>query len=125
MAAIKAVEFSKLAFIERDYEGASKLLPSDEQNPATVEKIKELITKMHPASFPIKVTAVDYEPIHGQAAIRIYLLGENGSEKFYYGFVLVGSADEGYSVSEIYRSTEPFQSSQLKQQLPVKRSTGG
>lgn len=122
-AAIKAVEFARLAFILQNYEGASKLLPPN-QNSSTVEKIKELVTKMHPTSYPTKVTATDYEPLPGQKAMRIYLLGENDDEKFYYGFVMVGTEGEGYSVSEIYRGSEKLPSSGMKQPLPVKRSTG-
>src|SRR5947209_11904594 len=71
MAAIKAVQFAKLAFIQQDYESASKLLPAGQQNSSGAEKIKELVTKMHPTSYPTKVTATDYEPVPGQKAIKI------------------------------------------------------
>jgi hypothetical protein len=125
MAAIKAAEFARLAFIQQNYTGASKLVPPDQQNPAGVEKIKELVTKMHPTSYPTKVTATDYEPLSGQKAMRIYLLGENGNEKFYYGFVMGGTEGEGYAVSEIYRGAEPLSSLGMKQPLPVKRAAGG
>lgn len=126
VAAAKAVEFVKAAFVERNFERASKSLPIRRQNPNSVKQVEDLVTKMHSSSYPTKVTATEYEPVPGQKAIRIFLIGENNqNEKFYYATVLEGTVDEGYSVVESYRSPKPFPSSAARKPLPIKRSTDG
>jgi hypothetical protein len=124
LAAIKAVEFARIAFIQRDIESASKLLPSNQQHPDTVETLSRLVSEIHPSSYPRKVTATSYERIPGQKAMKIYLLGENDSEKFYYCLVMVGTSDEGYAVSQVFRSQRPYASTGRQQPLQIQRSAG-
>lgn len=124
VAADRAVEFAKAAIVERNYEKASKLLPEGGQQPEFVKQIEDLVIKAHPASYPTKVTAKEFEPIPGQKAIRIFLIGENGKdEKFYYSFMLTGTVDEGYRVAEIYRYKDSFPASQTRKPLSVQKST--
>src|SRR5687768_12065543 len=88
-AAIVAIKFAGAALIERDFEKASKLLPVARQSPASIKQMEDLITKLHPASYPSSISATEDEPIPGQKAIRIFLVGENNQdEKFYYALVL-------------------------------------
>src|SRR4051812_2853496 len=97
VAAEKAIEFARVAIIDRDFVKASKLLPVERQGPASAKQLEDLITKIHPTSYPTKVTAVEYEPMPGQKAIKLFLVGENNqNETFYYTFVLTGTVDEGY-----------------------------
>ena len=126
VAAVKAIEFAKAAIIDRDFEKASKLLPVERQNPASIKQLEDLITKIHPTSYPTKVTAIEYEPMHGQKAIKLFLVGENNQqETFYYTFILAGTVDEGYGIIEVYRSRSAFPPSQTRKALSDKRSTDG
>jgi len=126
LAAAKTVEFAKAAFVERNFEKASKALPIRRQNPNSVKQVEDIVTKMHPSSYPEFVTATEYEPVPGQKVIRIFLIGENDqNEKFYYAVILEGTVDEGYSVVECYRSPEPLPSSGTRKPLPTQRSTDG
>jgi hypothetical protein len=118
IAASKANEFAKFGLIQRDYEKAAKLLPVERQSPASVKQIEELITKLHPSTYPSKVSATEYEPIFGQKALRIFLVGENNqNEQFYYSFVLIGTVDEGYNVTEVYRFPNGFPPSQMRKPI--------
>lgn len=107
-AAKKAVEFAKVAFIVHDDATAYPLLGEELRHSVSPEKYADAIKQMHPSGFPAKVTATQFEPIPGQRALSIVLVGENGEQKFFYRFVMVGTADAGYAVGGFFRSNGPY-----------------
>lgn len=125
MAAAKAIEFAQAAIIEKNYEKSLLSVLPERRQRSSAELIRNLITQLHPSSYPSKIVATDYESIPRQRAMKIYLVGENGAEKFYYVFLMEGTEDTGYGLVEAYRNLNPFPPTQLKKLLPVKRATGG
>ena len=79
--------------------------------------LADAIKKQHPNGYPTSVRATEYEPVPGQAAIQIFLSGDNGSEQFYYRVPLVGTVDTGYSPDGVFRGTGPYPASSLRQRL--------
>ena len=123
MAALEAIQFARLAIVDRNYEQARARLALHALNETSVAKLQSVIEKIHTASWPRSIKAVRYEPLPGQRAMRIYLEGDSASEKFFYLFVMEGDADAGYRVSDIFRLKDPIPSAGLIQSLPVERTT--
>lgn len=123
MAAIEAIEFARIAIINRDYEGARDRLALHTLNRTSVAKLESTLENIHTASWPNSIKAVRYEPLPGQRAMRIYLEGKSATEDFFYLFVMEGDADAGYRVSDIFRLKNPIPLSGLIQPLPVERTT--
>lgn len=124
MAAIEAVKFAKTAFVEQNFVKAHGMLPKETDAKFTSDSLKDMVTKMHPNSYPKVVTATEFERMPGKKAMLIYLYGENENEKFYYRLTMVGTSDSGYKVYQLYRRMEPYPpSSELRAKLTVKRST--
>lgn len=127
MAASAAIRFAKVAFVERDYENARRLLPPEVDRQFGPKELKNMIEEMHPRYFPSIVTATEYEPVLETKFINIFLVGENTSEgnnnRIYYRLVLGGSPTEGYKVYEMYSRLTPYETSRLRSPLPFKRST--
>ncbi|MDX6446721.1 MAG: hypothetical protein QOH71_3795 [Blastocatellia bacterium] len=123
MAAIEAVEFARIAIINRDYQRARSRLALNALNATSVAKLESVLEKMNTISWPRSIKAVRYEPLPGQKAMRIYLDGKSASEDFFYLFVMEGDAETGYRVSDIFRLKNSIPSSGLIQPLPVERTT--
>lgn len=120
-AAAKAVTFAKEAFIDLNQPEAYSYLSKDLQNKLTLDKFIDVIAQMHPQKFPQVVVATEFEPMPGQTAMVIWLVGENGSEKFDYRMEMVGTS-AGYDVAGLYRVAEK-RPSQLRKPLSTKIST--
>lgn len=124
MAAVESVKFAKAAFVEQNFVKAHGMLPKETDAKFTSDSLKDMVTKMHPNSYPKTITAIEFERLPGKKAMLIYLYGENEEEKFYYRLTMAGTSDSGYKVYELYRKMEPYSpSSELRAKLPVKRST--
>ena len=91
LAAARAVEFARAAFVDRDIDKAYGLLDPEFQAYAPKEKFVEVITTMNSPISPTVITATEFEPILGQEGMNIYLTGEDGGEKFYYRIPMKGS----------------------------------
>ena len=122
-AAIRAVEFAEAAFVERNVDKAFSLLAPVSQNYYSKEKIAELLITMNSPTSPAVVTATEFEPALGQELMSIFLVGENGDEKFYYRLELLGTEPKGYRVSGLFRGRGQYPPSQLRKPLPIKRLT--
>jgi hypothetical protein len=116
-AAKTAVEFAQAAFVRHDIESSYPLLSDSARRYVPPEKFKETLSRLHPRAFPVSVTATEYEPMHGEKAIHIYLTGENSGERFYYRLTLEGAAATGYRVARFYRESSPYPGASLKQKL--------
>jgi hypothetical protein len=106
-AGVKAEEFARIAFVNRDFETGYKLLAEGTRRYVSVDKFKEVITRLHPKGYPITVTAREFEPMPGEKAIYVFLTGESADERFYYRVTLEGTAGTDYRVLQFDRSANP------------------
>jgi hypothetical protein len=111
----KAEEFAKIAFVKQDIETGYALLADATKRYVSLEQFKTVVSKLHPKAFPRAVTASEYEPMHGEKAIYIFLIGDNSGEHFYYRLTMEGTATTGYRVLRLDRSTAPYPPSNDKQ----------
>ena len=117
LAARRAVEFAQVAFVKHDIENGYALLSDSTKRYVSLEKFKEVLSRLHPKAFPISVTASEYEPMLGEKAIYIFLRGENSGEHFYYRLTMEGTAATGYRVLSLDRGSGPYPPSDRKQTL--------
>ena len=124
-AAVSAVEFAKAAFVQRDIDRAFGLLDPEFQQYAPKEKLAEVLATMNSPTSPTVVTATEFELIHGQEGMIIYLIGENGSERFYYRLPMKRTEEKGYKVAGVFRNQGQYLPSESRQPLRARGSTGG
>lgn len=122
LAGRRAVEFAQVAFVKHDVENSYALLSDSTKRHVSLEKFKEVLSRLHPKAFPASVTASEYEPMLGEKAIYIYLVGENSGEHFYYRLTMEGTATTGYRVLSLDRGSGPYRPSNRKQTF--KKSPG-
>lgn len=108
LAAKRAVEFARVAFIRQDPEAAYALLSNSTKRYVPLEKFKETISRLHPNGRPSKIEAVEYEPMPGEKAMYIYLLGRDSGEQFEYTITLEGTAATDYRVSKFTRGARSY-----------------
>lgn len=120
-AAAKAIVFAKEAFIDLNQPEAYGYLSQDLRRNLSFDQFINVIATMHPHKFPQVVVATEYEPVPGQKAVVIWLVGENESEKFDYRMVMVGTSP-GYQVGAVHRVHEKS-TSDLTKPLSVRVST--
>src|SRR3989442_7181416 len=112
-----AVEFAQVAFVKRDAEKGYALLSDSTRRYVSLEKFKEVLSRLHPKAFPTSVTAIEYEPMPGEKAMYVFLQGENSGEHFYYRLTMEGTAATGYRVLRLDRASSPYPSSDRKQRF--------
>jgi len=81
------------------------------------EQFTDLISKIHPSTYPSSVQAAEYEPLMGQRGMNIYLVGKNNNEQFYYRFFMEGMKETDYTVGGIWRGKEPYPPTNMKKRL--------
>jgi hypothetical protein len=113
----KAEEFAQVAFVKQDIEGGYALLADGTKRYVSRDQFKAVLAKLHPRGLPRTVTALEYEPMPGEKAIYIFLIGDNGGERFYYRLTLEGSGSDGYRVLRLDRASQPYPASDDKKPL--------
>ena len=121
LAAAKAIEFSKEAFIDLNQPEAYKYLTQAARQALTLDQFIDGVAKMHPRTFPKVVVATDYQPIPGQEAMIIWLVGENDNENFVYRMEMIGNSS-GYQIGFVARVSDR-EPSTLRKSLTLRRST--
>ena len=117
MAAKQADSFADIAFIKHEFENAYSKLSDGLKAHVSFGQFKEMITKMHPSNYPVKVRSIEFEPMPGQKAMNIFLFGEAGEEKFYYRFMMEGAKETDYKVSGLWRGNGPYPPSKMRKPL--------
>jgi hypothetical protein len=117
MAAASATEFARVAFVDQNIDSAFSMLDPELQEYATKEQFAEVIANMNRSTTPKVVKATEFEPIAGQDGINIYLIGENGAERFYYRIPMKGSEAKGYKAAGVFRNQGPYPHSNATQPL--------
>jgi hypothetical protein len=98
LAGRRAIEFAQLVFINKNFAKGYELLSPGGRRHLSLEKFSETLTRMHPRSFPTKVTATEFQPMPGENAIWIYLAGQNAEEQFQYRFTMEATDNGDYKV---------------------------
>jgi len=117
VAAQQAQSFLEQLVINRDVGSAHAMLADSAKAEITVAVLQDVVSKQHPQGYPDKVWAAEFEPVPGQAAIQIFLTGENAREKSYYRVPVFGTVDSGYHPAGFYRGSGPYPSFSLRQKL--------
>jgi hypothetical protein len=117
VAATRAEAFLRHAVVERDFPSAYAMLREEDRQQTTQAAFVDIIKREHPKGYPTGVRATEYEPVLGQAAVQIFLVGENDGEKFYYRVPMVGTVDSGYSPNGLFRGPQPYPASGLRKPL--------
>jgi len=108
LAAARAEEFARVAFVERDAGRAYALLWDEGKKRVSSDSVAAGIMKMHPKGYPVQIKAMEYEPIFGQPAMNIFLDGSGADEEFHYRLILQGTAETNYRVSDFFRGSGPY-----------------
>jgi hypothetical protein len=108
LAGTQAVEFARMAIVQQDFERSYQLLSDAAKRYVPLDKFKQALIRMHPNNHPIKIKATEYEPMPGEKAIYIYLVGDNSGEAFYYTLTMEGTAATGYKVSKFTAGNRSF-----------------
>jgi hypothetical protein len=117
LAGNRAVEFAQVSFVEQDFNTGYGLLSDAARRYVPPEKFIETISRLHPRARPTRVMAIDYEPMAGEKALYVYLIGESADERFYYMLTMEGTAGTDYKVSSLARGDGPYPPSNRKKKL--------
>ena len=117
VAGKRAEEFAQIVFVKQEIENGYTLLADGAKRYVSRDQFKQVVAKLHPRAYPKNVKASEYEPMAGEKAIYIFLMGENSGERFYYRLTLEGNATTPYRVLRLDRSAEPYPASSDKRTL--------
>ncbi len=98
LAAKRAIEFAQVTFVNKNFDQGYDLLAPGGKRYISREKFIETVTRVHPRGFPTKVTAREYQPMPGENALWIYLVGQNSEEQFQYRFTMEATGNGDYQV---------------------------
>jgi hypothetical protein len=122
LAARRAVEFAQAAFIDKNFESAYALLSEGGKRHLPFDKFKETVTRMHAHGFPDKVTARESQPMPGENAIWIYLVGRNTEDQFGYRFTMEADGNGDYKVLAFDSGVIGRMFSPLSEKKPLERT---
>lgn len=114
-AAKRALEFGKLALVEKNLDRAYELLAERGRSHVPRDKFKQSLEAMHTRSYPTKLIATDYEPMADEKAIYIFVRGQNSEEQFQYRFTMTGTASGDYRVLKLDQGSGFFTLGNKKQ----------
>lgn len=114
-AAKRALEFGRVALVEKNLDRAYDLLADGGKRHVPRENFKQSINAMHRQSHPMKLAATDYEPMADEKAIYIFVRGQNSEEHFQYRFTMTGNASTDYKVLKVDQGMGFFTLSTKKQ----------
>jgi hypothetical protein len=98
LAAKRAIEFAQVTLVNGNSDRGYDLLSAGGKRYISREKFKESVARLHPRGLPTKVTAKEYQPMPGEPAIWIYLVGQNPEEQFQYRFTMEATGNGDYRV---------------------------
>ena len=117
MAARSAEKFAKTTFVDQDFNAGYSLILEKYRKDLSLEEFTDMVNQLHPKGYPTEIKAIEFEPILGQAGMRIFLEGMNHNEQFYYHFVMEGEKATGYTVLTMFRGETEYPPSKLKKKL--------
>jgi hypothetical protein len=108
LAARRAVEFARVALVQQNVDKAYELLSPSTKGYVPREKFKETLSRLNPSGRPSRIMATEYEPMAGEKAIYIYIVGQDAGEQFEYTVTMEGTASTDYRVSKITRGASSY-----------------
>jgi hypothetical protein len=84
--------------IEKNFSKGYELLDAGGKRHVSRDKLEETITRLHPRGYPARVTAKEYQPMPGENAIWIYLVGQNSEDQFQYRATMKADGNGDYKV---------------------------
>ena len=101
LAGKRAIEFAQAVLVEKKFAKGYELLDAGGKSHISRAKLEETITRLHPRGFPARVTAKEYQPMPGENAIWIYLVGQNSEDQFQYRVTMKADGNGDYKVLTI------------------------
>ena len=98
LAAKRAIEFAQAALVNKNFDKAYELLSDGGKRHISAAKFQETLTRLHPRGFPTRVTAKEFQPMPGENAMWIYLVGRNAEDQFQYRLTMEATASGDYKV---------------------------
>ena len=98
LAGKRAIEFAQVVLINKNLDQGYELLAPGGKRHISLEKFKETVTRLHPRGLPTKVTTKEYQPMPGENAIWIYLVGQNSEDQFQYRLTMEATDSGDYKV---------------------------
>jgi len=90
-----AEEFANAAFVNKNYDGAYKLLSESQRAVINPNQFQQLVEDSHGGLRPLSVAVNHFNRTQQRKRMNFALLGTNGTEQFYYHVSVVpGSADD-------------------------------
>jgi hypothetical protein len=101
LAGRRAIEFAQAVLINKNFDKGYELLADGGKRHIPAEKFIESMQRLHPRGFPTRVTAKEYEPMPGENAMWIYLVGQNSEDQFQYRVTVEATGNGDYKVLNI------------------------
>jgi hypothetical protein len=98
LAAKRAIEFAQVTLVDKNLDQGYELLAAGGKRHISLDKFKETLTRLHPRGFPTKITAKEYQPMPGENAMWIYLIGQNSEDQFQYRLTMEATGAGDYKV---------------------------
>jgi hypothetical protein len=121
-AAATAQSFVDAAFVRGQVGAAFEMLSPEVRQDLGPEGFARALAQEKGASNPTRVSAEAYEPLPGQPAMTILLVGEGPLGPRYYRVVMRGDAGRGYKVDTFEHAPRPFLVGAGRRNIP--RSAG-
>jgi hypothetical protein len=118
IAAAKGAErFLQLLILDHKAAAAYEMLSDAARREISLSLLEMATKEQHPDGYPVTISSTEYEPVPGQAAMQIFLVGERGPQHFYYRVPMFGTASSGYRPGGFLRGSGPYPPSSLRQPL--------
>jgi hypothetical protein len=101
LAGKRAIEFAQAVLINKNFAKGYELLADGGKRHIPEEKFIESMKRLHPRGFPTRVTAKEYQPMPGENAMWIYLVGQNSEDQFQYRIIMEATGNGDYKVLNI------------------------
>jgi len=108
LAASKAFDYVRLAYVDGDARTAYVLLSDDAKAAQSLEQFTTALESARSGGAPDSVRVTGYEMSMDDDLMLIYLSGKAADREFYYQATLEGSITAGYGIDSIVEKGTPF-----------------
>jgi hypothetical protein len=98
LAGKRAIEFAQAVLVNKNFAKGYELLADGGKRHIPAEKFIESMKRLHPRGFPTRVTAKEFQPMPGENAMWIYLVGQNSEDQFQYRLIMESTGTGDYKV---------------------------
>ena len=101
LAGRRAIEFAQAVLVNKNFAKGYELLADGGKRHIPMEKFVESMKRLHPRGFPTRVTAKEFQPMPGENAMWIYLVGQSSEDQFQYRLTMEATGNGDYKVLNI------------------------